>query len=77
MVYILAEIGVNHNGSLDIAYELIDVAVESGANGVKFQTFNSNKLTTPSAEKAEYQKRNTNNNDTQLSMLQKLELSYD
>lgn len=76
MVYILAEVGVNHNGSLDIAYELIDIAIKSGANGVKFQTFNSDKLATPNAEKAEYQKKNTKNDDTQLSMLKKLELSY-
>jgi len=77
MVYILAEIGVNHNGLLDIAYELIDVAIKSGANGVKFQTFKSDKLATPNADKAEYQKKNTKNNDSQLSMLKKLELSYD
>ena len=77
MVYILAEIGVNHNGLLDIAYELIDVAIKSGANGVKFQTFKSDKLATPNADKTEYQKKNTKNNDSQLSMLKKLELSYD
>ena len=77
MVYILAEVGVNHNGSLDTAYKLIDVAIKSGANGVKFQTFNSDKLAVPTAEKAEYQKKNTNNDDTQFSMLKKLELSYE
>lgn len=77
MVYILAEVGVNHNGSLDIAYKLIDLAIKSGANGVKFQTFNSDKLAAPNAEKAEYQKVNTKNDDSQLSMLKKLELSYE
>ena len=77
MVYILAEVGVNHNGSLDIAYKLIDLAIKSGANGVKFQTFNSDKLAVPNAKKAEYQKVNTKNDDSQLSMLKKLELSYE
>lgn len=77
MVYFLAEVGVNHNGSVDLAYKLIDIAVDSGANGVKFQTFNSDKLAAPNAEKAEYQKVNTKNDDSQLSMLKKLELSYE
>ena len=57
MVYILAEVGVNHNGSLDIAYKLIDVAIKSGANGVKFQTFNSDKLAVPTAEKSRISKK--------------------
>ncbi len=77
MVYILAEVGVNHNGSLELALELIDIAAKSGADGVKFQTFNSAKLATPTAKKADYQKINTNGNDSQLEMLQKLELTYD
>jgi N,N'-diacetyllegionaminate synthase len=77
MVYVLAEVGVNHNGSIDLAFELIDIAVKSGADGVKFQTFISGDLAAPIAKKADYQVTNTKNNDTQLSMLQKLELSYD
>ena len=77
MVYILAEAGVNHNGSLKLAYEMVDIAKTSGANAVKFQTFISEKVMTPDAEKAEYQKVNTKNNDSQISMVKKLELSFD
>ncbi len=44
MVYIIAEAGVNHNGSLELAYQLIDIAVKSKADAIKFQTFNSNKI---------------------------------
>ena len=77
MVYIIAEAGVNHNGSLELAYELIDIAVEAKADAIKFQTFNSEKLALGTAEKAEYQKETTGENETQLDMLKKLELSYD
>ena len=77
MVYIIAEAGVNHNGSLELAYQLIDIAVKSKADAIKFQTFNSNKLVSGKAEKAEYQKETTGKNETQLEMLKKLELSYD
>jgi len=73
---IIAEAGVNHNGSMDIAKKLIDVAKESGADYVKFQTFKAEALATKSATKAEYQKNNTGNNSTQLEMLKQLELSY-
>ena len=58
-MYVIAEIGVNHNGSLEIAKELIDVASKSGANYVKFQTFKANELVTKSALKADYQKKIT------------------
>ncbi len=78
MVYILAEAGVNHNGSLELALQLVDIASKSGANAIKFQTFNCEKLSSKNAKKADYQKKNLNNdNDSQLEMLKKLELSYD
>jgi N,N'-diacetyllegionaminate synthase len=75
-VIIIAEAGVNHNGNLNKAFELIDAAVEAGADYVKFQTFKADKLVSVKANKAEYQIKNTNNNkESQLEMLQKLELS--
>ena len=77
MVLIIAEAGVNHNGSLSQAKELVDVAKESGADIVKFQTFKSNNLVTKETKKALYQSLNTNSCDSQLEMLKKLELSYD
>ncbi len=77
MVLIIAEAGVNHNGSLSQAKELVDVAKESGADIVKFQTFNSSNLVTKGTKKALYQSLNTENNDSQLEMLKKLELSFD
>lgn len=72
--YIIAEAGVNHNGSLDLAKELIDVAANCGVDAVKFQTFKAKKLVSKSAPKAEYQSRTTNENETQFQMLKKLEL---
>ena len=53
MVFILAEAGVNHNGKLDLALQLVDIAKESGADAIKFQTFKANKLVSKKAEKAE------------------------
>lgn len=73
-VFIIAEAGVNHNGSLELAKKLIDVAVDAGADAVKFQTFKAEKLASKSAEKAEYQIRNTGETDSQYDMLKKLEL---
>jgi len=73
-VYIIAEAGVNHNGSIEIAKKLIDVAVEAGANAVKFQTFKAEKLVSINADKAEYQKRTTSSKETQFEMIKKLEL---
>ncbi|MBO7441502.1 MAG: N-acetylneuraminate synthase, partial [Paludibacteraceae bacterium] len=71
-----AEAGVNHNGSLDIAKQLIDKAVEAGVDIIKFQTFKSEKLVSKSAKQAEYQQRNIGKKDeSQLAMLKKLELS--
>jgi N,N'-diacetyllegionaminate synthase len=75
-IIIIAEAGVNHNGSLDLAKKLIEVASNSGADYVKFQTFKAHKLVTKSAKKAEYQSSNYNDgNDLQFDMLKKLELS--
>ncbi len=72
---IIAEAGVNHNGSIDTAKEMIDVAAEAGADYVKFQTFKAETLVTKSAEKAEYQKSVTDKSDTHYNMLKKLELN--
>ncbi|WP_373519497.1 N-acetylneuraminate synthase [Pricia sp.] len=75
---IIAEAGVNHNGDMALAKKLIDVAAEAGVDYVKFQTFNSKKLVSKSAQKADYQIKNTKDaTDTQLVMLQRLELSKD
>lgn len=75
---IIAEAGVNHNGSLENAFKLVDAAVEAGVDYVKFQTFKANKLVSNKAKKADYQIENTNNaEESQLQMLQKLELSED
>lgn len=76
-VIIIAEAGVNHNGSMDQAKKLIDVAADAGADYVKFQTFQASKLATKTAKRAEYQNVNTGNKDTQYEMLKKLELSED
>lgn len=74
-VLIIAEAGVNHNGSLQIAKQLIDRAVEAGVDIVKFQTFKSEKLVSKAARQAEYQQRNIGKGDEgQLAMLKKLEL---
>ena len=75
-VIIIAEAGVNHNGSLEKALKLIDAAVEAGVDYVKFQTFKSSNLVSKTAIKADYQVENTKNNtESQLEMLQKLELT--
>lgn len=75
-VLIIAEAGVNHNGSLDIAKRLVDEAADAGVDIVKFQTFKAEKLVSKSAKQAEYQQRNMGKtDDSQYSMLKKLELS--
>ncbi len=76
MTLIIAEAGVNHNGDFNLAKELIDIALDSGADIIKFQTFKAEDLVTKKAKKAEYQKRNLPNSDDQFSMLKELELSY-
>lgn len=73
--YIIAEIGVNHNGSMDLARQLIDAAADARADAVKFQTFRAEDLVTATAEKAAYQKANTQNDDSQFTMLKALELT--
>lgn len=73
---IIAEAGVNHNGSIEMAKRLIEKAAEAGVDYVKFQTFKSEKLVSRHATKAEYQKANTDGEDSQLKMLQQLELSH-
>lgn len=75
-VLIIAEAGVNHNGSMKIAKQLVDVAVDAGVDIIKFQTFKAKNMVSKEAKKAEYQQINIGNgNDSQLDMLQKLELS--
>jgi N,N'-diacetyllegionaminate synthase len=76
-VMIIAEAGVNHNGSIELAKKLVDIAADAGADYVKFQTFKAEKIASKSAEKAQYQKNTTGSNEGQLSMLKKLELSHD
>ena len=73
-VFIIAEAGVNHNGSIELAYKLIDIASASGADAVKFQTFKAENLVLKNAQKAEYQKQTTNQSESQFNMLKKLEL---
>ncbi|AFD09297.1 N-acetylneuraminate synthase [Solitalea canadensis] len=74
-VLIIAEAGVNHNGDINLAKKLIDVAADAGVDYVKFQTFKAEKLVSKSAKKAEYQERNIGDGDDfQFTMLKKLEL---
>lgn len=73
-VYIIAEAGVNHNGSIDLAKRLIEVAADAGANAVKFQTFKADKLVSRAAPKADYQIEHTGASESQHAMIQKLEL---
>ena len=76
-VFIIAEAGVNHNGSLDLAYRLIDVAKDAGADAAKFQTFKAENVVSKLADKAEYQKKTTDSDKSQLEMIRKLELSFE
>ena len=74
-VIIIAEAGVNHNGDVNIAIELVDEAAKSGADYVKFQTFKAENLVTEYAKKAKYQQQNGESGQTQYQMLKELELN--
>ncbi len=74
---IIAEAGVNHNGDIDLARQLVDFASQAGADMVKFQTFKANRLVTPTAHKAHYQALSTDEGETQLQMLRRLELTHE
>lgn len=76
-VFIIAEAGVNHNGNFELAKKLIDVAVEAGADAVKFQTFKTENMVSKYAQKADYQKETTDNAESQFDMIKKLELDID
>lgn len=75
--FIIAEAGVNHNGKVDLALQLVDKAVEAGADCVKFQTFITENEMVRDAEKAEYQKDSTGDTETEFEMVKKLELSFE
>lgn len=72
--FIIAEAGVNHNGSFDVARQLIDAAAAAGVDAVKFQTFRADELVAPDAPKAEYQTANDRRDESQLDMLRRLEI---
>ncbi len=74
-MFIIAEAGVNHNGDIHVAKQLIDVAVESGVDAVKFQAFKTENLILANVEKADYQKKTTGSSESQYNMLKKLEIS--
>ena len=76
-VLCIAEAGVNHDGDLELAKQLIDAAAEAGADLVKFQTFNANRQVTRAAKKADYQNQTTDSTESQYEMLRRLELTVD
>ncbi|WP_353093819.1 N-acetylneuraminate synthase [Tissierella praeacuta] len=76
-VFIIAEAGVNHNGNINLAKKLVDVAKECGADAIKFQTFKAEESTGIFAEKAQYQKENDKTQESQLEMIKKLELPFE
>ena len=76
-VFVIAEVGVNHNGDISLAKKLVEEASKAGANAVKFQTFQTDHLVTKDARQADYQTENIGAQDTQYNMLKKLELSHE
>lgn len=76
-VFIIAEAGVNHNGDINLAKRLVDMAKECGADAIKFQTFKAEESTGTFAEKAQYQKDNDKTQESQLEMIKKLELPFE
>ena len=76
-IFIIAEAGVNHNGNIEIAKQLVDAAALAGADAVKFQTFKAENLVCKNAGKAEYQRETTDKSESQFDMLKKLELTPD
>jgi N-acetylneuraminate synthase len=76
-VFIIAEAGVNHNGDIDIAKQLIDVAVDAGVDAVKFQAFKTKNLIIDGVDKAPYQQKTTGNSESQFEMLKRLEINQD
>lgn len=76
-VFIIGEAGVNHNGNIEIAKKLVDMAVQCGADAIKFQTFKAEESTGSFAEKAQYQKENDSTQESQLEMIKKLELPFE
>ena len=76
-VFIIAEAGVNHNGSIELARKMVDTASKAGADAIKFQTFKAEKLVTRYAEKADYQRDTSDEKELQISMLKKLELNIE
>jgi len=72
--FVIAEAGVNHNGDLDLAHRLVDVAVDAGADAVKFQTFQTERIISRTAPKADYQVENTGSDESQFDMIKALEL---
>jgi N-acetylneuraminate synthase/N,N'-diacetyllegionaminate synthase len=76
-VFIIAEAGVNHNGNIELAKKLIDMAKECGADAIKFQTFKAEESTGKCADKAKYQKINDSTNESQFEMIKRLELPFE
>ena len=74
-VFVIAEIGVNHCGKLNLAKKMVDQAIKCGADAVKFQTYTAQNLATTSTKKVNYQFNNTKKNETHYQMLKSLELS--